>query len=62
MTNDNSVECNDVYANRLGGIGGISDLGSNVMVDPLFCDISHDDVHVRQGAVVIALPGCGNTV
>ena len=51
--------CNDWFGNRtaqtLGTLPGASDLS----VDPLFCDLPHDSVHVSQFSPVLNPVGCG---
>jgi hypothetical protein len=53
-----TLNCNDWFANGLGAVTGaqVSDLG--LTLDPLFCDVAQDDVHLSAGSPLLASSGC----
>jgi hypothetical protein len=53
------VSCNDWFANRGGAISGLSPAATDLAVDPLFCDLSADDVQLRSDSPLLDAPGCG---
>ncbi len=53
------VSCNDWFENREGATSGIAPSASDLAVDPLFCDVAHDNVHLAADSPLLDAPGCG---
>ncbi len=54
-----TLSCNDWYANVNGATAGISPGPSDLMVDPYFCNVPQDDVHLAVFSPLRNAPGCG---
>ena len=54
-----AVGCNDWFANRLGAVQGIAPPPADVAVDPMLCDVPHDDVRLSAGSPLADASGCG---
>lgn len=50
--------CNDWYDNGLGAVEGMTTVVSDLSVDPLFCDIANDDVHLYSDSPLLGQPRC----
>ena len=66
-----TLGCNDWFANAAGPVSGIAPGATDVAVNPLFCDLPHDDVSLRSdspllggacGAIGAAGAGCSMPV
>jgi hypothetical protein len=53
------IGCNDWYANSAGAVSGTAAGTTDVGVDPLFCDLPDDDVHLSAGSPLLDLGSCG---
>jgi len=53
------VSCNDWFANAAGPVSGISVASTNLTLDPLFCDVTQDDVHLSGSSPLLGSGGCG---
>lgn len=53
------VDCNDWFANSAGATSGIPPGPTDLAVDPMFCDVPGDDVHLAAGSPLAGAPGCG---
>src|SRR4029079_16635012 len=51
--------CNDWCENTLGATDGVDPGPSELFVDPLFCDVSQNDVHLQIGSPLANAAGCG---
>ncbi|HUK62891.1 MAG TPA: right-handed parallel beta-helix repeat-containing protein, partial [Dongiaceae bacterium] len=51
--------CDDWYLNALGATSGIAPAASDLSVDPLFCDLAGDDVHLAAASPLLNAAGCG---
>ena len=54
-----SLACNDWYENSSGAVSGASPGISDVSVNPFFCDLDADDVHLSAGSPLLSLGSCG---
>ena len=61
VTTSDSVTlgCNDWFGNTLGATQGLDPSPSDLAVDPSFCDLSRDDVHLAPDSPLLDAPGCG---
>jgi hypothetical protein len=53
------VSCNNWFANAGGPVSGIAPTSTDVTLDPLFCDVTQDDVHLSAGSPLLNAAGCG---
>jgi parallel beta-helix repeat protein len=53
------LACNDWFANTGGATSGVLPGPTDLAVDPLFCDLSADDVHLSAGSPLLDASGCG---
>lgn len=53
------LACNDWYANSLGATLGVSPAGTDLAVNPQFCNLAADDVTLASNSPLLAAPGCG---
>ncbi len=51
--------CNDWFDNAGGTVVGTGPGGTDVSVDPAFCAVAEDDVHLRDDSPLVDLEGCG---
>ena len=51
--------CNDWFGNVAGAISGAEPSATDLALDPLFCDITQDDVHLSAGSPLLNAAGCG---
>ena len=51
--------CNDWFGNEGGACSGNAPSTTDLTVDPLFCDLSNNDVHLRQDSPLLNPEGCG---
>ena len=51
--------CNDWFANTSGAVSGTSPGSSDVSIDPLFCDLAHDNLHLSAESPLLSLGACG---
>ena len=51
--------CNDWFGNVLGSTRGVTLSGTDLAVDPMFCDVDADSVHLSQKSPLLNAPGCG---
>ncbi len=51
--------CNDWYGNVLGATRGVTLSGTDLAVDPVFCDVDHDSVSLAANSPLLAAAGCG---
>jgi hypothetical protein len=54
-----TLGCNDWLMNVSGTVGGVDSSLADLTMDPLFCDLASDDVHLRDGSPLLNAPGCG---
>jgi hypothetical protein len=54
-----NVGCNDWFANTAGPVSGIATTSTDLTLDPLFCDVTQDDVHLSTGSPLMNAAGCG---
>ncbi len=54
-----ALTCNDWYFNQSGAVSGLSVDPGDYSVDPEFCDIDSDSVHLTALSPLLAAPGCG---
>ena len=52
------LECNDWYSNSGGAVTGVAPGGTDVFVDPLFCDLPGDDVRLSSTSPLVSLASC----
>jgi hypothetical protein len=53
------LSCNDWHANTGGATVDIAPGASDLGVDPLFCNVSQDDVHLSAASPLLEALGCG---
>ncbi len=53
------IGCNDWFENTAGATAGVSPGASDVMLDPLFCNLNTYDAHLQPGSPLASLTGCG---
>jgi hypothetical protein len=53
------LSCNDWFANDSGAVSGVSPSAQDVAIDPRFCNLANDDVHLAAGSPLLDAPGCG---
>jgi hypothetical protein len=53
------LACNDWFANTGGATAGVAPGVSDLAVDPQFCDLAQDDVHLSAGSPLLDAAGCG---
>jgi len=51
--------CNDWFENTLGATEAVAPGPSDLFVDPRFCDVSQNDVHLQSGSSLANAAGCG---
>jgi hypothetical protein len=51
--------CNDWFANAAGVIFGAEPSATDLMLDPLFCDVALDNVRLSAGSPLLNAAGCG---
>jgi hypothetical protein len=54
-----SLACNDWFANTGGATSGTLPGPTDLVVDPLFCDVGQDDVHLSDGSALLSQGDCG---
>ena len=54
-----TLGCNDWFSNTAGAVSGTAAGVTDMSVDPLFCDISLDDAHLRSDSPLVDAAGCG---
>lgn len=53
------LACNDWFANVGGATSGTAPGATDVFLDPLFCNVPQDDVHLATFSPLHDAPGCG---
>ena len=53
------LSCNDWFGNPAGATAGLSPGPTDLALDPVFCDLSANDVHLAPSAPLVNAPGCG---
>ncbi len=53
------LSCNDWYANTGGATQGMGPGASDLQLDPMFCYLLGNDVHLASGSPLLNAPGCG---
>ena len=51
--------CNDWFENRAGSNSSGAPSTTDLSLDPIFCDLAADDVHLRSDSPLLNAPGCG---
>lgn len=61
MTSSDSltIACNDWFGNTLNAVQGVALSPTDLAVDPLFCGLSQDDVHLALDSPMANAAGCG---
>lgn len=54
-----SLGCNDWAANVLGATRGVTPDPTDLFLEPMFCDLPHDDARLSAGSPLLDAPGCG---
>lgn len=54
-----TLACNDWYANVSGATSGLPPGATDLAVDPYFCNVPQDDVHLAVFSPLRNAPGCG---
>jgi hypothetical protein len=54
-----ALGCNDWFANDSSAVAGTSPSPQDLAVDPLFCDVANDSVHLAAKSALLNAPGCG---
>jgi hypothetical protein len=54
-----SVGCNDWFGNGAAAVQGSLPSDEDLSLDPLFCDVTQDNVHLSAGSPLLNAAGCG---
>ena len=54
-----TLGCNDWFSNTAGAVSGTAAGVTDLSVDPLFCDLTADDVRLRSDSPLLDAAGCG---
>jgi hypothetical protein len=53
------LSCNDWFSNEGGAVSGTGPGATDMSLEPGFCSLSEDDVHLSAGSPLLDLEGCG---
>ena len=54
-----TLSCNDWFENDSSAVIGVAPSPEDLAVDPRFCDVANDDVHLAANSPLLNAPGCG---
>ena len=54
-----ALSCNDWFNNDSGAVAGMAPSSDDLAIDPHFCDVANDDVHLAANSQLLDYPGCG---
>jgi len=54
-----TLGCDDWFANTAGALQGVEAAATDLAVDPRFCDLPEDDVHLAADSPLASPAGCG---
>ena len=52
------MSCNDWFANDSAAVVGVAPSATDLFVDPRFCDLAQNDVHLLDDSPLVDAPGC----